>query len=169
MNDVKHQGLAPALEEQVQLIDSEPWLEHLEERYGITREHFAPYLLFRTSGQHVTLVARDHAPPTHPGAQNIGIRLLRTNRRFPKLTTDAAMIFGQHATRNVVEVDAVQTGAFMTRESFVPSEEQTAACSGTGYVIVRHQDVVLGVGLYHAKSGTLESHLPKVRAREVEL
>lgn len=169
MSETAPEDVASSLDEQVHVIDPEPWLKHLEERYGIAREHFAPYLLFRTSGQHVTVVARDHAPPTHPEAQNIGIRLLRTHMRFPKLTTDAAMIFGRHATRNVIEVDADQAEAFMARETFAPSSEQTASCTGTGYVIVRHDGIVLGVGLFHTKSGEVESHVPKVRARDVEL
>lgn len=161
--------LPPSLEAQVDVVDPAPWLDHLEERYGIGRSVFESYVLFRTSGQHVMLAARDHAPPERPAAQNIGVRLLRTHMRFPKLTTDAAMIIGGHAMRNVVDLDSAQAEAFMARETVRPSADQTERCTGTGYVIVRHDDIVLGVGLYHTKSGDVESHVPKVRARDVEL
>ena len=40
---------------------------------------------------------------------------------------------------------------------------QAAACAGTGFVVVRHEGIALGVGLFRADAsgGTVDSHFPK--------
>lgn len=149
------------LEQHVELVAREPWLQLLEERFGISPSTFDDYYLVRPNNRDLNLVRRDHLPPTRPEPQFIGMSFMRTRMRFPKLTTAAAMSFGPQATRNVVALEPDQADQFLSRQPIELGAAQAQMCTGTGYVLVRIEDVFLGVGLYRAEEGTVQSLLPK--------
>ena len=149
------------LDGHVEFVEREPWLEIVEERFGIGPEVFEPYYLVRPNRKGLNLVLRDHLSPERPKPEIIGMSFMRTRMRFPKLTTAAAMAFGHHATRNLVGLDQEQADCFLSRTRFELSSAQIESCTGTGYVLVRVREVMLGVGLYRAESHLLQSLLPK--------
>ena len=145
------------------VVDPSPWLRVLEERFGIPPEAFADYTFLRTGKQGIRIVSRDHRPPLRPAPDAVGMLFMHTKGRFPKWTTAAVLTFGHLATRNVVEVTRRQLEAYLRREDISLGREQAAACSGRGYVVLRHQGVTVGLGLFHPDNGggTVASLFPK--------
>ncbi len=153
-----------ALEHHVEFVDRDPWLSIVEERFGIPNTAFDDFFVIRPSKHALHLVPKGHMPPQSPAPQIIGMSFLRTRMRFPKLTTAAAMAFGGQATRNAVSLDHEQTDAFLSREVVILTAEQATSCTGTGYVLARVEEVVLGVGFLAAQegpTGELRSMFPK--------
>lgn len=155
-----HAGLA----EHVEIVDRQPWLSLVSERFGIPEQSFDDYLVVRPNRRSLHLVPRDHQPPTRPAPQIIGMSFLRTRMRFPKLTTAAAMTFGPLASQNYVQADRAQADAFLSRQSFVIDAAQADACTGIGYVLVRVDEIVLGVAFFRPDDdggGEVQSFFPK--------
>ena len=85
-----------------------------------------------------------------------GIRLARILPHGIKPTTNAMQLLGIQATRNVLDLDLFQAREFVQGtpiELTAPVEE--------GFVIVRHDGFILGVGLY--RPGSLRSQVPLSR------
>lgn len=125
-------------------------LEMLENYFGIPRQVFDAYHLIRQSKKYVSIVSADHDPPNLPVA-SMGIPFVRTNLKYPKLTSAAAMMFGRYATRNLVSLSRIESEAFVRREDLVLDDYQLIATVRTGYVIAQHDGVPLGLGLVVAE------------------
>lgn len=154
------------LDEQVDVVDAREWFDLFEERFGIPTEVFDDYAVFRPNKKALNIVAGDHEPPPAPVPDAIGVRFIRTKMRFPKMTTAAAMMFGNHATRNVLSLSQSEADCYLSRTTVELTETQLEHCTGTGYVIVTHRDVTLGVGLLFRDDagGRLRSMYPKAWA-----
>jgi hypothetical protein len=153
-----------AIAEHAEIVDRQPWLSLVEERFGIPKQAFDDYLVVRPNRRSLHLVPRDHRPPPRPAPQIIGMSFLRTRMRFPKLTTAAAMTFGPLASRNHVGVDRAQADAFLSRTPFAITAARAEACTGIGYVLVRREEIVLGVGFFRPGDdggGQVQSFFPK--------
>ncbi|HFQ93300.1 MAG TPA: RsmB/NOP family class I SAM-dependent RNA methyltransferase [Anaerolineae bacterium] len=150
-------------------IQRQPWLDSLVEHHGFSPELFDELELLRWGKRGVWLVNADHQPPLKPQPDSVGLALLRPSARFPKLGTAAAMYFGPYATRNFMEVTAVQLTAYLARRSFTAVPEQTANCTGTGFIIIRYQGIDVGMALYRREIEEVESLYPKGWARELEI
>ncbi|NKQ37328.1 MAG: RsmB/NOP family class I SAM-dependent RNA methyltransferase [Chloroflexi bacterium] len=150
-------------------VQRQPWVDLLMERHGFPPELFAEFALLRWGKRGVWLVNADHQPPLKPLPDSVGMALLRPSARFPKMSTAAAMFLGRHATRNFMEVTAVQLTAYLTRQSFTAAPEQTARCPQTGFIIIRYRGVDMGMALYRRETGEVESLYPKGWARELEI
>lgn len=137
------------------------WLSDLEGRFGFPGHMWAAYTAYRQTRRGLHLVARGHEPPGHPRPSARGLFFYRTSITPPKLSTAAAMMFGAHATRNVVDVGAGQLARYLARESFAVSGEQARQCTEDGYVIVRHRGHALGAGLYRRDCGEVQSLFPR--------
>jgi NOL1/NOP2/fmu family ribosome biogenesis protein len=144
------------------------WLEILEQRFGMPHQGFEGYRFFQRTARDLRVANRDHRPPHEPEPQSTGMVFMRAQSRFPKLTTAAAMIFGETATRNTVELDAEQIQSYVQREELRLREDQVRSCTGIGYVLVRYQEVEFGVALYlpdeQGKTGRIKSLFPKAWA-----
>ncbi len=141
--------------------EREPWIGNLCERFGFSADIFAAYDILRMSKRGPHFVNKDHLIINKPAPDSIGMLFMRTDGRFPKLTTAASLVFGQYATRNSIEINAEQATSFFTRQTFPVSDDQIHNCTGTGYVILRYKDRTVGVGTFHAKSQSIESSFPK--------
>lgn len=129
-------------------VDALPWSGILGERFGIDPSTFEGLSLVQTSHKYLQIVNSDHLPPPRPTPDTLGMPFMRTKMQQPKLTTAAAMAFGPAATRNVVHTTREQCDAYLSRRDIVLSAEQAARCTGRGYVLVAHEEWVLGVGFY---------------------
>lgn len=158
----------PTLSDIVEVVDPAPYWQLLEERFGIPPSTFDGYALVRPQSKKLYLVPADHTPPARPAPETIGLPFLRVKMKVPKLTTAAAMQFGEHATRNVIDATAAQAEAYLTRQDIAAPTEALARCTGRGYVLVRHGGQTLGVGFLTLDDGrgTVESMFPKSWARE---
>lgn len=152
-----------ALAKYASSVDRKKWLSIVEDRFGIPAQVFDPFVLVRPSATSLNLVLREYTPPRRPKPQIVGMSFMRTRMRFPKLTTAAAMAFGAHATRNHVALSRDQADRFLSRVRLHVSSARAQTCTGTGYVLVRVDEVFLGVGLFRQgdDGGTIDSMLPK--------
>ncbi len=142
-------------------VDIADKLAALRERYGLPGNVFDELRLHRR-GDEIHAVAVAHAPPARPRPAASGIPFLRVTDRGAKPATPAALRIGDRATRNVVDLDAEQTAAYLARETVAPRPEQLAACAGRGHVIVRRRGCALGVGfLRRGPPVSLESLYPR--------
>lgn len=141
-------------------------LEHLERRFGLPLGLFEPFELFSPNGRELALVPRDLAAPELPPALWQGLILLRVNMADAKPTTAAAQIFGLHATRNVIALRRVDRArAFLGRQEIHPTSDELARVTGPGWVLVSHEEHILGVGYLRAGDQlVLESQYPKAWA-----
>ena len=146
--------------------EAEPWLGIVTERFGIDPAVFAGFDIVRWSKRGVYLVSQAQQLPTKPRLDSPGLFFMRAGNRYPKMTTAAAMLLGQHATQNRIELTADQAKAYLQRQTITPSEAQTATCTDTGYVILSYRSFPLGLGVFHSKSSQIESHFPKAWRRD---
>ncbi|GAB5519909.1 MAG: hypothetical protein RhofKO_21600 [Rhodothermales bacterium] len=140
-----------------QRIDPAPHLERVCERFGISPRRFHGYHLYRATSQTLYLVPADL--PMEPPPLFAGFAFIRDHTRYPKLTTAAAIKYTPYATRNVAQLDESAARAFLNRETFAFTPEAT--CTGTGFMLIRHGDLPLGLGFYSEERETLRSLFPK--------
>ncbi|MCB8988633.1 MAG: methyltransferase domain-containing protein [Ardenticatenaceae bacterium] len=146
--------------------EREPWLALLHDHFGIDPAALADFAIFREGRRGVYIANRDQRPTVRPKPDAVGMLFMHTDGKYPKLTTGAAMQFGHLAQQNVLDLSHEQVQAYLARREFEATAGQTAVCSGTGYVLVRHQGFPLGIGVYRANRGTVESLYPKGWARQ---
>ncbi|MDY7095163.1 MAG: RsmB/NOP family class I SAM-dependent RNA methyltransferase [Acidobacteriota bacterium] len=153
---------------------SRHWFGHLEERYGVSPEHFANLRLFRANKRYLNAAATGLQPPARPESHTLGMPFLHTDMAQPKLTTAGAFYLAPAARRNVVDLDQPQTDAFLHRQKIDLTADQQAELE-PGHVLVRYRDtgsraalgslaellVGLGIGSYRPDEGTLRSLFPK--------
>ncbi|MCA9932845.1 MAG: RNA methyltransferase [Ardenticatenaceae bacterium] len=145
--------------------EREPWLSMIGDHYGIDSAQFEPYHLIRWSRKRLYLVNRNHQSVSRPQPDAVGMFFMHIDGKYPKWTTGAAQLFGRYATRQVVDLEPEQAQAYLARQDCGLLAQQTAVCNGTGYALVRYQGIPLGVGVYRARQGLLESLFPKGWAR----
>jgi hypothetical protein len=138
-------------------------LEQVTERFGIPCGAFDGLEMLENGAQVAFLVVGGHRPP-HLPEQTSGLKFMHLRPRFPILTTGATAAFGPLATRNVIAVTAGQRDAYLRRAPFTPDTRQLADCQGTGYVLVRYHDSVLGLGFFGTDQGQVASLFPKSMA-----
>ncbi|MCP4658660.1 MAG: hypothetical protein GY856_24885 [bacterium] len=145
------------------VVDPEPCLALLEERFGIPREIFDDYVVFRPNAKTVWIADRRLRLPPRPDPAAVGMPFFHTRARYPRPTSAAAMKFGRHATRNVVDLDAQQVRELVAQRDVRLTSEQERSLTGTGYVFARYRGIVLTVGLYRAQEegGVLIGAVPK--------
>jgi hypothetical protein len=149
----------PGLEAHVERVERDEWVALLEDHFGIPSATFDPYLFVRVNTKSIHIVPRELAPPVRPSPDVLGMHLLRTNMLYPKITTAAAMTFGPLATRNIVPLEQTGADAFLSRTTHRVTAEQTSACTGRGYVLPKHEELVLGVGFLAPDDDSGEAEL----------
>lgn len=143
------------------------WTNLLANRFGFPPATFDPFRLLQSSKKYVSVVSRDHLLGGRPAAVSTGMPLIRAQLEYPKLTTAGAMLFGEAATRNTVDATETQAAAYTERDEFRLAENQDAAITDTGYVLVRRNGVTLGVALCYLDEQRILSMYPKVLSRAV--
>ncbi|MBW2437975.1 MAG: RsmB/NOP family class I SAM-dependent RNA methyltransferase [Deltaproteobacteria bacterium] len=145
---------------QQRLDDAGRMFDILAERFGIERAAFDGLQFLEKSRRDIYAVAADHQPPQMAKCIS-GLPLFHMHFKYPKPTTSCAAAFGRKADRNVIDASYDQLQAYLARKPFTLQKDQARACNGSGYVLVRHQNVVLGVGFYDQNQGVVASLLPK--------
>lgn len=146
-------------------VDATPWLTPLIQWFGFPEDIFEPYSFVQSNPKTIHMVSKHLDAPLKPAPLASGIAMMSINMAHPKLSTSAAMILGAKATRQTLELNPEQVDLFLKRTTQSIPLDMLALCNGTGYVILRHQGVALGVGLLRwvdrAQDGLLESMFPK--------
>ena len=145
---------------QQRLNDADRMFKILGKRFGIDRSAFDDLQLLKKSRRDVYAVAADHRPP-HMAKCISGLPLFHLHFKYPKLTTACATAFGHNAGLNIIDTSPGQLQDYLSRKAFILNKDQDRACDGTGYVLVRHKNAVLGVGFYDQNQYVVASLLPK--------
>ena len=132
----------------------------LEARFEIDATTFSDLKLLNKSRRDIYGVADDHRPPQMAKCIS-GLPLFHMHFQYPKLTTSCAATFGPGAARNVIDVSSGQLKAYLARKAITLIKDQVRACDGSGYVLIRHCNAILGVGFYEQNQNVVASLFPK--------
>jgi len=124
---------------------------------------FSDLQLLIKSRRDIYGVAADHRPPQMAKCIS-GLPLFHMHFQYPKLTTSCAATFGPTAGRNVIDASSSQLQAYLARKPFTLKKDQARACDGSGYVLMRYHNAVVGVGFYDQNQDVAASLFPKSMA-----
>lgn len=149
----------PELAQTTTLVDAAPYFKSIQDHFGIDPKAFEGLSLVKANSKILHIVNSDHQPPLRPKPDGVGMPFLRVNMAVFKLTTPAAMRFGNLATKNIL-ADAPQNlaSAYLARQNFDVSHEQAKNFTGKGYVLIGYQNRILGLGFFWPNSEN--SHAP---------
>lgn len=152
---------------------SEEWAKlqrTIEQRFGFPASFPNDFAWSLQGLRHAYMHPKDATPPQQPTIQQHGLLWLRHRSRYSNLSTVAAMTWGHHATRHIIELTSEQRDAFLCRDTVDIDAHQQIGCSTKGLVIVRYQDFYIGTGVLRAGKqpgqATLESLFPKAWSQE---
>jgi len=146
------------------VIDPAPYLDVLEERFGMPRAAFDDYLVFRSSTKRLSIVRRDVVLPERPAPRTVGMPFYKTKSKYPRLTTSAALKFGHLARRNTIELSREETMELIQEGEIRLSPEKASGPEGTGYVLPFYEGHVLTIAFFRVEpdgGGLLVGAVPK--------
>jgi NOL1/NOP2/sun family putative RNA methylase len=159
--EVTHPGFQTASGSSQQILaDAARMFEILSARFGIDPAAFSELQLLIKSRRDIYGVAADHRPPQMAKCIS-GLPLFHMHFKYPKLTTSCAATFGHWAGRNVIDACSSQLQAYLARKPFTLKKDQASACDGSGYVLMRYDNAVVGVGFYEQYQNVVASLFPK--------
>ena len=147
----------PAAPSAVPAPELETWLRR---HHDLPPDCLAGWLPCRHSSRGIHVVQCDHRPPARPEPQVMGVEVLKTATRPPKVTTAGALLLAPQARANVVDLAPAQLPAYFGRQTFLVDSHQARRCR-RGFVIVRHRGYGLGSGWYDPATARLQSLFPK--------
>ncbi|MEM9557130.1 MAG: hypothetical protein AAGC60_22925 [Acidobacteriota bacterium] len=159
MSDSPRDPFSVAATEHLREVDGGIEYGILEERFGIPRSTFEPYMLFRPNRRALWICRRDLLLPERPEPHAVGFPFFYINMRFPRPTTAAIVRFGHLATRNVVELEDAWVEPFLQRQALEITGATAAAWTGHGYLVARHRGLTLGLSIWRpAAAGADEEY-----------
>lgn len=133
--------------------------EYLAKRFGISEEYISKIQLKEINEDIWINSLNDQFD--HLEFQTEGIRFLRSTKYGYKPTTYALQILENQLTRSVVKVDKEEFRKLLNRKMI-----QRKDVKKKGYVAIKHQDRIIGCGLY--KDDLVSSRIPKGRSQELK-
>lgn len=157
--DIPPERISQTEEEQVSAQES---TVQMCTHFGIPESNLGAYEFFHKGGD-LFGVSQSPRLPLEPEPDSCGIMFLRKTINHPKMPTGFSNLLAPYATRMVIELDAVQRDAYMSREKLEMAESQLACCPEDGYVMVRFQGIGIGQATLDRRKGTplLHSLFPK--------
>jgi NOL1/NOP2/fmu family ribosome biogenesis protein len=128
-----------------------------QSRFAVPDSAFSGYQFFRKA-RSIWAISDCELPRLSYEA--IGMRIMSCKDRPWKPTTCALQIFGRHAAKNMIHLQADSARIFLEGGSQDVDEGIAGECE-SGYVVVFYRGDVLGCGLY--SHGKLVSQIPKER------
>jgi NOL1/NOP2/fmu family ribosome biogenesis protein len=139
------------------------FLAYLIDRFGLPPDVFNAWILDDAGGRYLHACAFERLPIGLPPLVQAGMPIAQLNKKWPKLKTGAAMLLAPEATAHVIELLKDQVVAYARRETFPVDRSQIPGRSIPGYVLVKNDDLYLGLGILRGTPDgwRLESVLPK--------
>lgn len=141
------------------------YLDELQQRFQFPENLLSQYCFEQASTRGIYIRNKDHLIPQDLKHDVCGLIFMKSNTRFPKLSTGVARAIGRHATINKIELSESQLQSYLSRKTCSLDVAQCHLCNDSGYVIVYYQGYVVGLGLYlSGKNGgaiELQSLFPK--------
>ena len=142
-----------APEQDLEMLEHDARVQPLHDWFGWD---LSPWGIFQPNKKTLCVTSQNLQPPGGVGYAGAGLGLLRIGMKVPKPTTAAAMLFGASAAQPgaVVDLTPEQMDRYLHRQ------DCTAADGGPGYVLVRCEDIIAGVGRMSPGSNAVESLYP---------
>lgn len=131
----------------------------IQQHFGFAPAVFAAYK-YHSTGRGCYMLCADHALLHGLRHDASGMLLVKSGTRFPKLSTTAAMLLGQYATRQIIILNQAQIEAYIRQRPLQVARSQLLECGRGGYVLIRYRELNLGLGLI--KTAQLESGQPLI-------
>lgn len=142
-----------------------PYIKTLQERFHFKDNILEQYHYSAASRRGIYMINSDNQPATKIKRDASGLFAIKTQIQFPKLTTAPAMLLGKYATQNIVELNKSQVYDYFRQKDIDLKQDQLHEVHSTGYVLVKHKAVFIGVGLYFSPNDNhdhvLRSLFPK--------
>ena len=136
-------------------------LDFWDDRFGVDPAVFEGYTFWERGNGKIWAFAGELETPVDIEA--LGMSFMRTRQEHWKPTTEAVQRFGNHASRNVIDLSRSEAEALLAGHS-----QEIEWGGDWGYLIASHEiagaSEPIGVGLY--VHGELRSQIPKGRRRE---
>jgi NOL1/NOP2/fmu family ribosome biogenesis protein len=130
-------------------------LDYFEQRFGINRSVFHEYQWWKDAHGYGVISGSVHLDGmASMKANKVGMVVLHRIKQYLKPTTSAVQTFGHKAEKNVLEV-----GRSVLRDLLTNRTMDMTCASDEGYVILRHEGIILGCGL--ALKDRLMHQLPR--------
>jgi NOL1/NOP2/fmu family ribosome biogenesis protein len=130
-------------------------LRYFEERFGIPLGVFEGFILLERPQAYWLMTQSPHVEKlTGLKIRSTGIPVLRKIKQRLKPTTAAIQTFGSTASKNVVTLDRRKLSRLLK-----PTPLRISLPISPGYIILAHENHVLGCGLYTGQR--LLSQIPK--------
>ena len=130
-------------------------LDLIHARFGIDPTVFDDFRFERTSKRYITIAPANHTPPPEVDVVSTGMPFVRVNLAYPKMTTAAAMLFGRHASRNIVSLGKTEARRYVDGGDLEGPDLPSASTHEPGYVLGRAEQG--GVRHHGARTGSLSS------------
>ncbi len=126
-----------------------PFVKNMQDWFGIPEQILAQYVFLEPNHKGFYFCAKDHINlKDFLSLESSGLFCMKTQTRFPKLSTGAAMFLSQHATKNTVALTKTQQAAYYQLDTFEVECSQLTRCTGIGYLLLTYEGVGIGMGLY---------------------
>ncbi len=139
----------------------EPIITPIQERFGISDEALASLSALKNDNRGIYFLSHDTIIPEAITPDSAGLFSIKTDLKHHKLSTAAAMMLSQHATKHSIELSREQRDAYLTREDIALTDSQREQCGDTGYVMVSYAGIGLGLALYLSYRNQCQSLFPK--------
>ena len=158
--NIEEQGPASAMD--ISAGGGMPIVAALRERFGIPENAFDNFDFFQDTKGRSYLTAPHEWPASAPQPLQRGLPFVRTDRRVPKLKTGVAMLLGEKATRNVLELSRSEFAAYSRQNPFEIASDRLPPDTSRGYLLLRFEGMAVGLGYLrlYAPKATVESLLP---------
>jgi 16S rRNA C967 or C1407 C5-methylase (RsmB/RsmF family)/NOL1/NOP2/fmu family ribosome biogenesis protein len=126
-------------------FDLDGYLEELDTCFGISRSNFSGFNFFRENKKTISVVSQklEILPQSH----SAGLPFVHVNMQYPKLTTAAAMLWGNTACRHVCNVTRQQLQHYLSGKTIYVRPHDIEGFTRDGYIIIKYNSVVIGLGL----------------------
>lgn len=143
----------------IQIQSSDRIIQHIDiikKRFHFPQQHLDQFHYLDHSKRGLYITSKENNLQLNPELKNLkvdcqGLFFIKTKIRFPKLSSSVAMLWGHSAKQNVIQLKSEQIIAFLNQTDISLTPEQRHQCSETGYVIVKHKDYCLGLGIIFAR------------------
>jgi NOL1/NOP2/fmu family ribosome biogenesis protein len=136
--------------------------DYLDKRFGIPSSVFDGFEFYSSTRGRISLGPKKVI--SRPEPISIGVLAFRAGGAL-KPTTNLFLIFGKHATKNIINLDRANASAYAQGNDVRLLAEDLADCT-EGYVIVSYAGIPMGCG--HLRDGLVNNLVPKSKRMKLK-
>ncbi len=134
-------------------------LDYFEDRFGIAKENFAAFELYKGPKGKIYLGPKDLIQK--PDIASLGLLIARAHGTI-KPTSNFLQMFGHKASKNIINLSKMEAAAYAKGDDL----KVESVGASDGYVLLRYSNCSLGCGLL--KGNIITNLLPKAKRQELK-